>query len=196
MDLSKIPGKTPVERANEAAPSQPAAQPVAPANAVPGVVVSDVIRPPRSTVPFELDGGGGGLEGYLSASIGALILLMYPRFLQWTSHALFGTPFNQFANPDGTVVPYPQVVVFFSDLGVTMFGAALAVEGLILLSARRCAWALYLAAGFMAVATVYNAWYVVTSYSTSGLATASALAVVLGIYSVLQVTRRANALRV
>lgn len=192
MDLSKIPGKTPEPGAARPAPVAPAAvpaetQPVTPH--VPGVVVSDVTRPPRHA--YQDDGGGG--EGYFSLAIGALVLLMFPRLLQWLSHKAFGTAFAPFML-NGVEVSYLSQEAFLSDLGVTLFGVALVVEGLILLTARRCSWAIYLAAGVMGIATVYNAWYLLTRFS-GGLPVMSALAVIFGVYSTIQLTRRASAVR-
>jgi hypothetical protein len=136
------------------------------------------------------DSGGG--EGYFSLAIGALLLLMYPRFLQWLSHVTLGTGFVPFKIGDREI-PYPQVPAFFSDLGITLFALALLVEGLFLVVARRCAWAMYLAAGVMLVAVVLNL-YVVASQFSGGLPVISALAVIFGLYSAVQLFRRGAAL--
>lgn len=121
------------------------------------------------------------------------MLYLYPRFLQWLSHSLFGTAFSPFML-NGREVPYRQVPEFWLDLGVTVFAAAMVVEGLVLLSLRRVRAALFLAVGVTAVSVVLNL-AVVIMQPGSGFPLVSAIAVLVGIWAGVQLLTRANALR-
>ena len=91
----------------------------------------------RAAYEADASPSSDGAEVWISIAVGAILLLMYPRFLKWVSSRLFGTHFDQFLLPDGTVVPYPQVPEFWGDLGPTLFGVVLIVEGIALMLARK-----------------------------------------------------------
>jgi hypothetical protein len=131
--------------------------------------------------PADLPAPPRGADVWISIAIGVVLLLIFPRFLQWLSHRLFGTHFNPFVLPDGTVVPYTQVPEFWSDLGPTLFGIVLIFEGIALALARKPA-VVMIAFALTVLATGYNLVYLVMSYSKYGLALVSALAVVFGGY--------------
>jgi len=122
-----------------------------------------------------------GGEVWISIAVGLIMLFLYPRFLQWVFSRLFGTHFNEFVTPAGEVVPYPQMPEFWADLGPTLFGIALLLEGLVLLFAKKRA-VLWVAFVLMVGTVAYNLVYAIASYSRYGLAMASALAVVFGVY--------------
>src|SRR3954467_10313784 len=109
MDLSKLPklSETPKPPPQEPTPARPADPP-----------------PPEPT--------SVGLEAWISIAVGAFLLLIYPRFLQWLSHRLFGTHFNPFVDNAGNIVPYSQVPEFWGDLGPVLFGVVLILEGLVM----------------------------------------------------------------
>jgi len=147
--------------------------------------MSETPRPPATVEPMTTSRKSEAIpasaaEAWISIAVGVIMLLMYPRFLQWIFSRLFGTNFNEFML-DGAVVPYPQVPEFWSDLGPTSFGVVLIIEGLILGLApkRPLVWfAFVLTVGVV----LYNLIYVVTSYSRYGLALISAIAVAFGVY--------------
>lgn len=122
-----------------------------------------------------------GPEVWISFAVGVILLLYYRRFLQWACSRMFGTSFGEFYKPDGTMVPYTQVSVFWSDLGITLFGIALILESLVLAFARRRA-LIWIVFAFTLGMIGYNLWYLISSYSDHGLAVVSALAVAFGGY--------------
>jgi hypothetical protein len=133
-----------------------------------------------------------GPEAWLSIVVGLFLLFMYPRFLVWLSHRLFGTNFNEF-ELNGRVVPYTQVPEFWMDLGPVLFGIVLLMDGLVILFGRR--------AGFLAVAltltvlaTAYNIIYVFATLK-DGFAPISFLAGAFGVYICLYQWKLLNALR-
>jgi hypothetical protein len=149
--------------------------------------LSETPKPPNNE-PVEREAApppepvGVGVEAWFSIGIGILLLLVYPRFLQWVSHRLFGTHFNPFIDQSsGAVVPYTQVPAFWSDLGPVLFGLVLIIDGLILAFVKR---PVFVAIGLalIALATLYNFVYLVGSWGTYGIAPISFLAVLFGLY--------------
>ncbi len=121
------------------------------------------------------------LDAWVAIGVGTILLLMYPRFLQWMSSQLFHTHFDPFFDPAGAEVPYPKVPEFWGDLGPTLFGVVMIVEGLALLASRRKP-VIAFAFALTISATLFNLIYLITSFATYGLAIVSALAVVFGVY--------------
>jgi hypothetical protein len=121
-------------------------------------------------------------EAWIAFAIGIILLLMFPRFLQWGSSRIFHTHFNEYVMADGvTIVPYPQMHDIWPDVGCTLFGLTLVLEGLALgLPKNRLI--LWIAFVFTILATAYNLIYLITSFNQYGLALVSALAVVFGVY--------------
>jgi hypothetical protein len=169
MDISKLPR---MSETGKHAP-QPSAQPP------PGDQPQR--EPERAEPGVAYERTGPGPEIWFSIAIGVILLLMYPRFLQWVSSKLFGTHFNPFLLPDGSVIPYTRVPEFWGDLGPTLFGVVLIVEGIALACSRTRA-VMWAAFALTVCATAYNFGYLVVSYSRYGLAIISALAVVFGVY--------------
>ena len=162
MDLSKLP------KLSET-PKPPDPQP--PASDPPPQRQNDYVPEPTSV----------GLEAWLSIAVGAFLLLMYPRFLQWLSHRVLGTSFNPFLDSAGNIVPYSQVPAFWADLGPVLFGVVLILEGLVMAFIRRPALVMIVLT-LTALATFYNLVYLVMSYGRYGLAPISFLAVAFGFY--------------
>jgi hypothetical protein len=122
------------------------------------------------------------LEAYFGIAIGVILLLIFPRFGQWACSELFGTHFNQYIDSNtGAVIPYPSVADFWPDLGCALFGLTLIIDG-VSVFLERFKWVVWMALGFTAAATAYNAWYVVSSFGQYGLALISAIAALLGPY--------------
>jgi hypothetical protein len=138
-------------------------------------------EPPPADNPPPPDPVSVGMEAWISIAVGAFLLLMYPRFLQWLFHRIFGTHFNPFVDSAGNVVPYSQVPEFWGDLGPVLFGVVLILEGLVMAFIRRPALVMIVLA-LTAIATFYNLVYLVMSYGHYGLAPISFLAVAFGFY--------------
>ena len=122
------------------------------------------------------------IEAYFNIAFGLLLLLMFPRFWQWSASRLFGTSFNEFML-NNKVVPYPSVPEFWGDLGPASLAVMLILDGLLAgLIGRR--WALLLDTATIAVITLYNAVHLIRTFSTQGLALMSAIAVIYGAFLV------------
>jgi hypothetical protein len=124
---------------------------------------------------------GTGAEVWISIAVGALLLLMQPRLLQFIAHKIFGSHFSPYIDTaTGAEVPYTAQSDFWSDLGITLFGFVLIVEGLAIAFARRRG--VVMAAFVLTVlTTAYNLGYLVMTFS-SGVAILSAFAVAFGVY--------------
>jgi hypothetical protein len=124
---------------------------------------------------------GVGAEVWISVAIGALLLLMQPRLLQFLSHMAFGTFFAPYIDSQtGAEVRYTAQLDFWSDLGITLFAFVLIIEGLALSFARRRG-VVMMALGLTVITTAYNLGYLVLTFS-SGIAILSAFAVAFGVY--------------
>ena len=144
---------------------------------------------PTGAAPVEV-----GAEAWVSMAVGAILLLLQPRLLQFLSHKLFGTYFAPYVMEDGTVVPYTAQLDFWSDLAITAFALVLIVEGIALIFARRPA--VVLGAFLLTVAaTLGNLLYLVLTFGSYGLALYSALAVIFGVYIAIYQWRMWQALR-
>ena len=165
MDLSKLPKLSDTKGAEG---EQPAVPPVVtPAPSTP--VAPLPVRP----APL------GIAETWLSVGVGAFILLFWPRFLEWASSRVFHTHFDEFQSPDtGATVPYQTLPEFWSDLGPTLLGIVLIVDGLLLFTRRPTL--ILVALVLTAVSTLFNLCWVIYSFGTYGLAPVSALGVIFG----------------
>ena len=169
MDISKLP-----RMSNTPANPEPANVPAHEVQPQPHV---DYHIPPN---PMPM--GTGGIEAWLSFVVGAFLLFMYPRWLQWASSRIFHTHFDEFMLND-KVVPYQQVPEFWMDLGPVLFGIVLILDGVVLLAGRLRK---LLIGAFMLtlIGTAYNVVYVFASFSTYGFAPVSFLAAAFGGYIV------------
>lgn len=166
MDISKLPrmSKTETPASNEAEPAEPAPQ----------------SRPMAQRVAPQEPRTGHAPEAWISLAIGAFLLFMYPRFLQWASSRIFHTHFDEFM-VDDKVVAYQSVPEFWMDLGPVLFGIVLLLDGAVLLAMRRrglVAFALVLTV----LATLYNLTYMILSFGQYGFAPISFLATAFGVY--------------
>jgi len=164
MDMSKLP-----RLSNTPTPPTPEPKPEARPAPIPDYG--------RAPAPLS-----GIAEAWLSFVIAAFLLFMYPNLLKYLHH-----PGNQFDATDSTTganIPYLQSAFFKMDLGITIFAAVLAIDGLVLLLPRR-AWLLMTLLAVTLATAVLNIWVVWTSYGLVGLAVAPALAVALSGYMAL-----------
>ena len=172
MDMSKLPRLSNTQSGSQDAEAAPADNP------------SDAHK--RCIPTFTAAGRGQSAarriqhaDVWISIAVRAILLLMYPRFLQWVSSRVFGCRVG-WIMPEGKT--YTQMPEFWGDLGPTLFGLVLLVEGIALAMARKRFMLMIAFALTTAVATGYNLGYLVLSYSTYGLALVSALAVAFGVY--------------
>ena len=207
MDLSKLPrlsktdAPSPPDPVESAPPSPRGAFEVIPTTSAPAAgycACGAPLRPaarfcdscgarvsaagPAHAIPYApLPEPGVGAEVWISIAIGALLLLMQPRLLQFLAHQVFGSHFSPYIDPQtGGEVPYTAQMDFWSDLGITLFGFVLIVEGLALAFARKRS-VVIVAFALTVLTTAYNLGYLVVSF-TSGIAILSAFAVAFGVY--------------
>jgi len=166
MDVSKLPRLSKTD--------SPALQSGTPEPEAP----SPVVDSHEHTIVEPLSGRGP--EAWISIAIGAFLIYMYPRFLQWLSSQLFHTHFDEF-ELDGKIVPYTQVPEFWMDLGPVLFGVVLILDGIVLLTTRT-RWLHGVAFVLTILTTIYNFLYVVLSYNKYGAAPISFLAAAFGAY--------------
>jgi len=172
MDISKLPRLSKTDEPPPAVPEQSGE----------GAEDRAAQAPPVQPLPYDPPGNGTGVEGFLSIAIGLFLLFMYPRFLQWASSRIFHTHFNEFQDQQTlAIVPYQTLPEFWMDLGPTLFGIVLVLDGLVLSFARRRGLLLVTFAATVLV-TAYNLIYVVISFGKYGFAPISFLAAAFGIY--------------
>jgi hypothetical protein len=170
MDLSKLPKLSKTTEAERPAAQQPPTTAAEPPLAH---------LPPALPAQAVLTGGWG--EAWLSIGIGIFLLFFQPRFLQWLSSSIFHTHFNEFHDLDSNnIVPYQTLPEFWSDLGLTLFGVVLLLDGLLMFTRRRSL--CWFALGLTTASTVLNLVWCVGSFSEYGFAPISFLAVVFGVF--------------
>jgi hypothetical protein len=173
MDLSKLPklSKTQETRRLEMDKQSPEGEPPA---AQP--------EPPQADVTYASSSqpapAGGWSETWLSIGIGIFLLLYQPRFLEWLSSRMFHTYFNEFRDDANNIVPYQTLPEFWSDLGPTLFGLVLIIDGLVIFTRIREIY--WVAFGMTVATTAFNLVWCIGSYSNYGFAPISFLAIIFG----------------
>jgi hypothetical protein len=162
MDISKLPK---LSQSDAPPPVSPPPTPVDPTGAR-----SIQFAPPSRVA-----------EAWISIAIGAILLLCYPRTLEFFSSRIFHTAFNDdFLDTDGSKILYRNTIFFWSDLAITAFAVVLIFDGILMVRARHHA--VVLAALCLTIlATLGNLIYLVMTFS-SGVPIISALAVAFGVY--------------
>ena len=167
MDISKLPRM-----------SNTPANPPPPAEAEPQPPATPVeYRTPPPPTPMD----SGGIGAWISFVVGAFLLFMFPRWLQWASSRLFHTHFDEFMLDD-KVVPYQTLPEFWMDLGPVLFGIVLILDGFVLLVGSRRRKLLIAAFVLTLFGTAYNLIYFVGSFAKYGFAPVSFLAAAFGGY--------------
>ena len=191
MDLSKLP------RMSQTPAPPPAATVNAPesANSAPTPVSTG--NPPIAA------------EVWISVVMGIVLLLIWPNTLLYTSHQLLHTRFAPYPTldaehnqvfdvnkrpimsesvtlTDGSTIPYRQTTPAFdpnywSDLAVTLFAAALIVEGFALVLSRRPIVVLFALVVTLS-ATIFNLGYFFATFREYGMPMVSLVAIILGGY--------------
>ncbi len=146
----------------------------------------------RARADSELTGGGMWIEAFVSIAIGIFLLLFVPGTVKYYGHQWFGWNTGPFADPftnqpvdyamftDGSKKLYRDMTNYWSDLAITAFAIALILEGIVFALIRN-RWIILGTAILTVVVTLGNLMFVVTTYSTMGLAPISLLAVIFGV---------------
>jgi len=186
MDLSKLPRLSQSEAPPPSEEAPPPAEAAKPAAA------------PVAVAPYPGALRPGLMEAWISIGVGVILLLVVPTTLQYFSSKVFHTHFAPYGDPerpppakvdyllfsDGTTttkVYYRDTVTFWSDLAVTAFSLVLILDGILMVRARSVA-VIGFALCLTLAATLGNLVYLVSTYSSNGIAILSALAVLFGGY--------------
>jgi hypothetical protein len=155
MDLSKLP------KLSNTGENQPAGDD--PANPPP-------VPPPGFRTISELEYGrlkGAGIgfaEAWISIGLGLLLLFIFPNTIKYFYSPLAFQQENPVTDPQGNSIAYTHSVFFWSDLGVTVFGGALIIEGIVLAAARKIG-PLFFAFVLTVLAAIFNVFAVWRYYS-------------------------------
>jgi hypothetical protein len=155
MDLSKLP------KLSNTGATQPPPTAATPMQAEPPLANVVEVRyvPASSSIGFA--------EAWISIAIGLLLLFIFPN----TIHFVFSpASFNQ-NNPvtdgQGNTISYVQSGFFWTDLGATVFAAALILEGIALAALRKPA-LLWIALGVTVAAGLFNVGVIIHVQALTG----------------------------
>jgi hypothetical protein len=122
MDISKLP------KLSKTSESQP--PPVPPESTEPA--------PPMARINFAVMPSSIGLaEAWISIALGVLLLFIFPNTISYLRSPGDNTWSNFATDAQGNAISYPHSAFFWQDLGVTVFAAALILEGIALAAARK-----------------------------------------------------------
>jgi hypothetical protein len=157
MDFSKLP------KLSKTAENQPAPDEAAePTEAVPPEL-PPVVQFPVTASLVSI----GWAEAWISIALGVLILFIFPNTIHYAmSHAEFDAN-NSVTDGNGNTIPYSSSGFFWSDLGVTIFAAAMILEGIALAAARKVR-PLWAAFGLTVAAAVFNVWVIAHTQALTG----------------------------
>jgi hypothetical protein len=176
MDLSKLPRLSKTEQGTGEAN--------APANeATDGAQIPTAQTVPQQVIHYHHveQATPGGPEAWISAAMGALLLVLNPRLIQYiTSPSTFGAKWT-FSDPQGQPLAYTKTVFFWGDLAITAFCVVLILDAIVLLKARSRA-LIAVALAITVIVVAGNLAYFLATFNTYGLSMASALAVAYGGY--------------
>ncbi len=122
MDISKLP------KLSKTGENQP--PPVPPE--------STGAAPPMARINFAaLPSSIGLAEAWISIALGVLLLFIFPNTLRYIHSPADFEQNNPVTDAQNNPIHYPQSAFFWQDLGVTVFAAALILEGIALAAARK-----------------------------------------------------------
>jgi hypothetical protein len=133
-------------------------------------------------------------DAWFSLVIGLIVLFVFPNTIRYIhSRATFDQNYPV-TDGQGNVVPYAQSNLFLPDLGMTIFGIALIVEGLAQIVALRRP--VVLAVFFLTTAAgLFNLYVVIHMFNIAGFQLFCAVAVAISGYMALSQWTIANLLR-
>ena len=122
-----------------------------------------------------------GGEAWISMIIGAVILLSNQNFNYWLAGHTDRIP--PVIDSTNATIPYVQSYFFVRDLSLFAFGAALLLDGVLLLIMRP--WSILLGLTVTIIATLLNLYTAVRFHTGFGLQLFAILAVIFGLYTAL-----------
>jgi hypothetical protein len=183
MDMSKLPrlSQTPPPPPIDPSPGDDATSHAPPPTADPG-------RAPAPSPGYALDydarspAGSSLAEAWIGIAVGAILLLLSPRLLQFVfSPSSFPQKWT-FNDANGNPLAYTKTVFFWGDLAIAAFALVLILEGLVIGFARKSGPVAALF-GLTVLTVALNAVYLVAMVMNNyGLQLMSALAVAFGVY--------------
>jgi hypothetical protein len=178
MDLSKLP------KLSKTGESQP--PPASPD--IPDPVPAPINRTPAKSPPMGL------AEAWISIGLGILLLIIFPNTIKFISSPDAFQQNNPVTDPSGNTIPYLKSIFFLTDLGITVFAAALIVEGIVLAIARKPGPVIF-AFVVTVVAALFNVIVIIRAEPISGFPIVCGLGVLLLGYMALTQWRIITALR-
>jgi hypothetical protein len=136
----------------------------------------------------------GLAEAWISIGLGILILFIFPNTLKFIHSPAQFQQDNPVTDAQGNTLPYMQSIFFWTDLGVTVFAAALIFEGIILALARKIA-PLCFAFAMTCFAALFNCFVIIRAYPINGFQIFCGIAVVVLGYMALTQLRLIHLLR-
>lgn len=103
----------------------------------------------------------GAAEAWISIAIGAILLLMSPRLIQYVLSPGTFTQKWTFTDPTGAPLAYPKTVFFWGDVALVAFALVLIVEGIVLVFGRRYIGVILFAFLLTIAASLFNLGYVI-----------------------------------
>jgi len=135
----------------------------------------------------------GLAEAWFSIAIGLIVLFVFPYTIQYLLSPAAFEKNHSFTDAQLNPIHYTHTEVFWADLGMTVFGVALLIEGLaLLLPLRRASIAAVLV--LTSAAGIFNLYVVIRTYNILGFQLFCALAVAISGYMALTQWRLMRAL--
>lgn len=123
MDLSKLPK---LSKTGESQPAPDSAPPAAPPTV-------DYAQLNRAVMASSI----GLAEAWISIALGVLLLFIFPNTIHYLHSPAEFQANNAITDAQQNPIPYVKSVFFWTDLGVTVFAAALILEGIALALTRK-----------------------------------------------------------
>jgi len=180
MDISKLP------KLSKTGESQP--PPAPPETTEPAIPTA---RINYAVVPSSI----GLAEAWISIALGVLLLFIFPNTIRYFhSPADFDQNNPPITDPQGNTIPYIKSVFFLADLGVTVFAAALILEGIALVAIRKIG-PLWIAFAVTLAALVFNIVVIARIYPINGFQLVNGVGVAVLGYMALTQWRLISVLR-
>jgi hypothetical protein len=159
MDISKLP-----KLSGSNVPPPPGDVPIAPP------VVQQPVAPAleqQLVVPeYSRQAGGGSIglaEAWISLALGVLLLFINPGTIQYLHSPTDFAQNYPVNDAQGNPISYVHSAFFWSDLGVTVFAAALILEGIAMAFLRRSG-LLWISFSIAVVGAVFNIYVIIRTH--------------------------------
>jgi hypothetical protein len=162
----------------------------------------ELATPPKTNVHHygsPLPGGFIPAEAWMSLVIGIIVLFMFPSFGEYVvmhNHLddFYAKPNNTFLDKNGQSIPFEQSAFFYPDMGLSVFGAVLILDALVLMRPRFVV-LLSITLALTTLCVLLNIFAIIKAYDDAGFMLYNALAVALGGYIALYDWRLIQTLR-